>query len=89
MQKRLVTKNYCVHVTISKVHTVGKTIILRAAKFVGSKIMLILAINLVYSKFGEISPSVSRLPGYESVVKGAVHITGQKVIFFSTNLWGY
>ena len=66
-----------------------KKIILRVAKFVGSKIMLILAINLIYSKFGEISPSVSRLPGYESVVKGAVHLTGQKVIFFSTNFWGY
>ena len=66
-----------------------KKIILRAEKFVGSKIMLILAINLIYSKFGEISPSVSRLPGYESVVKGAVNLTGQKVIFFSTNFWGY
>ena len=38
--------------------------------------MLILAINLRYLKFGEMSPSVSRLSGYESVVKGAVHHTG-------------
>ena len=64
-----------------------KKIILRAAKFVGSKIMLILAINLIYSKFGEIFHSVSRLPGYESVVKGEAHYTGQKVRHFSgTNL---
>ena len=60
--------------------------ILRAAKFVGSKIMLILAINLIILKFGEIFPSVSRLPGYESVMKGTVHHSGQKVILFSTNL---
>ena len=66
-----------------------KKIILRAAKFGGSKIMLILAINLRYSKFGEIFHSVSRLPRYESVVKGAVPHTGQKVILFNTNFWGY
>ena len=41
------------------------------------------------SKFGEIFPSVSRLPGYESVVRGAVHHTGQKVILLSTNFRGY
>ena len=51
--------------------------------------MLFLAINLIYSKFGEISPSVSRLLRYESVVKEVVNFTGQKVIFFSTNFWGY
>ena len=69
----------------SKYH--WKKIILRAAKFVGSKIMLILAINLIYSKFGEIFHSVSRLPGYESVVKGEAHYTGQKVRYFNgTNL---
>ena len=66
-----------------------KKIVLRAAKFVGSKILLILTINLIYSKFGEIFPSVSRLPGYESVVRGAVHHTGQKVILLSTNFRGY
>ena len=66
-----------------------KKIILRAAKFGGSKIMLILAINLIYSKFGEIFHSVSRLPGYESVVKGEAHYTGQKVRHFNgTNLGG-
>ena len=48
--------------------------------------MLILAINLIYLKFGEIFPSVSRLSGYESVMKGTVHHSGQKVILFSTNL---
>ena len=68
---------------------IWKKNILRAAKFVGSKITLILAINLTYSKFGEIFPSVSRLPGYESVVRGAVHHTGQKVILLSTNFRGY
>ena len=62
---------------------------LRAAKFVGLKIVCILAINIRYSKFGEISPSVSRFFGYESVVKGAVHQTGQKVILFSTKFWGF
>ena len=48
--------------------------------------MLIVAINLIYSKFGEIFPSVSRLPGYKSVMKGTVHHTGQKVILFSSTL---
>ena len=68
---------------------IWKKNILRAAKFVGSKITLILAINLTYSKFGEIFPSVSRLLGYESVVKGAVHHAGQKVKLFRANFWGY
>ena len=66
-----------------------KNIILRAEKFVGSKTMLILAINLIYSKLGEIFPSISRLPVYESVVKGAVHHTVQKVILFSANFRRY
>ena len=48
-----------------------------------------LAINLRYSKFGGISPSVSRLLRYESVVKGIVPHVGQKVMLFSTNFWGY
>ena len=64
-------------------------IILRAVKFVGLNILYILAISLRYSKFGEISPSVSRLFGYELVVKGAVPQTGQKVILFSSKFWGY
>ena len=66
-----------------------KKIILRAEKFVGSKIILILTIIIICSKFGEIFRSVSRLPGHESVVKGAVHRTGQKVTLFSTDFGGY
>ena len=71
-----------------KVNTVRKNY------FKGSKICWLkdyvnFGINLIYSKFGEIFHSVSRLPGYESVVKGEAHYTGQKVRHFNgTNLGG-
>ena len=52
----------------------------KSSKIFGLKDSAYLAISLRYSKFRGISPTVSRLLRYESVLKGAVPHTGQKVI---------
>ena len=54
----------------------SEKIILRAEKFVGSKIMLIFTIIIIYSKFGEI-------------FRSAVHRAGKKVTLFSTDFRRY